>query len=636
MSSKEETISRSSRYYSSAKAKQTIKNAICIFLILTTLIVYSQIKDHKFLNYDDNEYVTENLNVKAEFTRESVIWAFTTSHNANWFPITWLSHMLDYQLYDSNPKGHHLTNLFFHIASTLILFIVLLRMTGAIWQSGFVATLFALHPFNVESVAWVAERKNVLSTFFWLLTMWAYIHYVDKPNVKRYGLIALFFTLGLLSKPMLITLPFVLLMMDYWPLNRLAFGKDKVHNEITGGCRDTKFNIWFLVREKIPLFLLAAGSGIATFVDQKSGGALQAMEIYSLSARLTNAMVSYMEYLIKTMWPEGLAVFYSHPGNTLATWKGLLCGIVLVAISAVSVRFIRRSPYFAFGWFWYLGTLVPVIQIVQTGGHRMADRYAYVPLIGIFITIAWGLPELMAKWRHREKILIILAGIFIPTLMAVTWNQVSHWKNSITIFKHAINVTDKVYPDFALPHNNMGLALHDEQRTGEAISHYKIAIKLNPDYAPAHYNLGIALSFERKTEEAISHYKSAIKFKPDFVDAHINLGNSLLAGSKTDEAISHYKMAIKLKSSSVDAHYNLGNALLNIGKTGEAISHYKMSIKFKSDFAAAHNNLGSALLAEQKTEEAVSHYRKALKLKPGFIDARHNLNIALRRTGSQP
>ena len=494
MKTKEENISRPSGDSNSFEANKIIKFAICIFLVVTTFAVYGQVQDHEFLlNYDDNKYVTENRNVQAGLTSESVKWAFTTSHFSMWHPMTWLSHMLDYQFYGLNPKGHHLTNLLFHIANTLLLFLVLLRMTGALWQSCFVAALFALHPLNVESVAWVAERKNVLSTFFWLLTMWAYVHYVEKPGVKRYGLVALFFALGLMSKPMLVTLPFVLLMMDYWPLGRLKFAQEKGHNEITGEYTGKRLDIWSLVREKIPLFLLTAGLSITTFIVQKSGGALHAMEVNSLSARLTYAMVSYLEYVKKTLWPEGLAVFYPHPGNALAVWKGILCGMVLVGISAVTIRFIRKVPYLAFGWFWYLGTLVPVMQIVQTGRHGMADQYAYIPLIGIFIIVAWGLPELMAKWRYRDKFLILLAGIYFPILMVTTWNQVSHWKNSITIFKHAIRVTDKEYPDFALTHINLGNALLTERKTEEGIFHYRMAIKLKPDFADARHNLKIAL-----------------------------------------------------------------------------------------------------------------------------------------------
>jgi len=545
-----------------AETNKTVKIIICVLLVVATFAIYSQVQNHEFLNYDDKQYVTDNLKVQAGLTRESVSWAFTTSHHATWFPMTWLSHMLDYQLYGSHPKGHHLTSLFLHIANALILFIVLSRMTGALWQSGFVAVIFALHPFNVESVAWVAQRTNVLSTFFWLLTMWAYIRYVEKPNIKRSGLMVLFFALGLMSKPMLVTLPFVLLLMDYWPLRRFKLGQEKGNGDIPEKYTDKGPDILRLVREKIPLFLLATGAGIVTFIVQKSGGALQSMETISLSARLTNAMVSYLEYLEKTVWPKGLAVFYPHPGNALAAWKGILCGLALVGITAIVIKFIRKAPYLAVGWFWYLGTLVPVIGIVQAGVQAMADRYAYVPLIGIFIIAAWGVPELISKWRYKEKVLSISVGIIIPTLLVTTWWQVNHWKNSITVFKHAIRVTDKKYPGSPVVHNNLGIALVAEGKNEEAISHYKMAIKLNPDFALAHNNLGNALSAERKIEEAISHLKMAIKLNPDFADAYNNLGVALVAEGKNEEAISHYKMAIKINPDFAAAQKNLETALL--------------------------------------------------------------------------
>lgn len=512
-------------YSNSFEDNKIIKFWICVFLMITTLAVYWQVQDHKFLNYDDPAYVTDNSNVKKGLTSENVHWAFTTDHFSNWHPVTWLSHMLDYQIYGPHPKGHHLTNLLFHIANTLLLFLVLLRMTGALWQSGFVAALFALHPFNVESVAWIAERKNVLSTFFWLLTLWAYVRYVEKPNARRYGLVALLMTLGLMSKSMLVTLPFVLLMMDYWPLRRLKL--EQGNNQSTGKHIGRRSDIWRLVREKIPLLILATGAGIATFIVQKSGGELQAMEVHSLTTRLANAMVSYLEYLKKTLWPEGMSVFYPHPGNDLTILKEMLCGMALLGISAISIRLLKKAPYLAFGWFWYLGTMVPVIQIIQTGRHAMADRYAYIPLIGIFIIVAWGLPELLKKWHLKKMVLLILAGIYIPTLIVITWNQVSHWKTSITLFKHAIRVTDTEHPDFALTHINLGNALLAEQKTLEAISHYKMAIKLKPGSAISHYNLANALLTSRKIEESIGHYKIAIKLKPDFVDAHFNLNIAL-------------------------------------------------------------------------------------------------------------
>jgi len=565
-----------------------LKIAICIFLAVSTFAVYSQVQDHEFINYDDDKYVTNNEYVKAGFTRDSVGWALTTSYNSNWHPMTWLSHMLDAQLFGPNSKGHHLTNLLFHIANVLLLFLVLLRMTGALWQSGFVAALFALHPLNVESVAWVAERKNVLSTFFWLLTMWAYIRYAQKTNLKRYSLVILFFAMGLMSKPMLVTLPFVLLLLDYWPLRRLQ--------------SDRRTAISRLVYEKIPLLVLVAGSVVTTLTVQKMGGALGSLNAFPIQERVINALVSYWLYLQKMIWPGGLAIFYAHPENTLSVWKGLATAALLALVTTAAIRLARRAPYFAVGWFWYLGTLIPVIQLVQTGSIAMADRYAYVPLIGIFIIIAWGLPELLAKWRLRSRILTIAAGIWISTLMLMTWNQVSHWKNSITIFSHAIEVTDIEYPDFLLAHNNLANALLAEGRTGKAISHYKMAINLMPDYAVNHNHLANALFAEQKTEEAISHYKTAVKLLPDYATAHYNLGFALMKEKKTGEAIFHFKMAIQLEPNNTNAHSNLGNALLAEQKTKEAISHYKIAINLKPDNPLVLQNFKMALLrlAEKK------------------------------------
>ena len=570
------------------EANKTLKIAICIFLAVSTFAVYSQVQDHEFINYDDDKYVTNNEYVKAGFTRDSVGWALTTSYNSNWHPMTWLSHMLDAQLFGPNSKGHHLTNLLFHIANVLLLFLVLLRMTGALWQSGFVAALFALHPLNVESVAWVAERKNVLSTFFWLLTMWAYIRYAQKTNLKRYSLVILFFAMGLMSKPMLVTLPFVLLLLDYWPLRRLQ--------------SDRRTAISRLVYEKIPLLVLVAGSVVTTLTVQKMGGALGSLNAFPIQERVINALVSYWLYLQKMIWPGGLAIFYAHPENTLSVWKGLATAALLALVTTAAIRLARRAPYFAVGWFWYLGTLIPVIQLVQTGSIAMADRYAYVPLIGIFIIIAWGLPELLAKWRLRSRILTIAAGIWISTLMLMTWNQVSHWKNSITIFSHAIEVTDIEYPDFLLAHNNLANALLAEGRTGKAISHYKMAINLMPDYAVNHNHLANALFAEQKTEEAISHYKTAVKLLPDYATAHYNLGFALMKEKKTGEAIFHFKMAIQLEPNNTNAHSNLGNALLAEQKTKEAISHYKIAINLKPDNPLVLQNFKMALLrlAEKK------------------------------------
>jgi len=540
------------------KANKTLKVAICIFLMVATFCIYSQVQDHEFINFDDPIY-TQNPNVKAGFTSESVKWAFTTMDSEDWSPVNWLSHMLDYQLYGMHPKGHHLTNLFFHIANALLLFMVLHRMTGALWQSGFVAAMFAFHPLNVESVAWAAERKNVLSTLFWLLTMWAYIHYAAKPTIKSYGLVFLFFTLGLMSKAMLVTLPFALLLLDYWPLRRLKFEQERGGNETSEKNTAKRSEVFRLVLEKIPLFLLSVVFSIINFIAATKS--LQAFSV-PLKERIIHSLITYLAYLQKMFWPSKLSYFYPYPENALSVTQGIFCGMVLVGITFISIRLIRKAPYFAVGWFWYLGTLVPVIGIVQVGGHAMADRYAYIPLIGIFIIVAWGVPELISKWRYKEKVLSISVGIIIFTLLITTWRQVSHWKNSITIFKHAIRVTDKKYPSLAIIHNNLGIALFAKQKNEEAISHYKMAIKIKPDFAKAHYNLGNTLRKEGRTSEAISHYKMAIKINPDFADAYNNLGAVLFNAKMTEEAIDYFKEAIRIRPGFTAAQKNLETVLL--------------------------------------------------------------------------
>jgi len=544
--SKKNTSDRSGHFNSSnevahplaGEANKTVKIIICVVLVLATFAIYSQVQDHKFINFDDDRYITESSLTKAGFTKENIIRLFTNTHVSLWVPTTSLSFILDYQLYGLNPKGFLLTNLFFHIANSLLLFLVLFRMTGAIWQSAFVAAMFAFHPLNVESVAWVVERKNVLSTFFLLLTIWAYIRYAEKPTTKRYSLVFLVFAFGLMSKPMLVTLPFVLLLLDYWPLERFKLGRRE--REFKTAQKDKYFNgeknISKLVLEKFPLLILSALCSITTLILFEKAGEPVAQDPVSILAILTNAMISYFEYLWKMLWPKGLAILYAHPGNTLAVWKGVLCGIALLVITTISIKLIRKAPYFVVGWFWYLGTLIPVIGFITLGSHLIADRYAYLPLIGIFVVIAWGVPELLKEWHYRKNVLKASAGLLILTLMLITWIQVSHWKSSITVFKHAIKVTDKKYPNFALVHNNLGIALRaDEQKNEEAITHYKMAIKLKPDYAKAyhnlfmaHNNLGHALLQKGKMKEAVHHYRETVRLRPDLVAARDNLEFALL------------------------------------------------------------------------------------------------------------
>ena len=586
----------------SRETNGSLKFIICVFLVISTLAVYWQVQDHEFVNYDDNLYIKENGHVKAGLTGESIVWALTTSYASNWHPMTWLSHMLDYELYGDRPKGHLLTNVLLHIINALLLFMVLFRLTGAIWQSAFVAVLFALHPINVGSVAWVAERKNVLSTLFWLLTMWVYISYVNKPSIKKYGWVALFLALGLMSKPMLVTLPFVLLLLDYWPLRRWNI------KNINGPIEQTTNSVPLprLILEKVPLFLLVIGSILTTLIVQKMGGAVKSFDVYPLKERIINALVSYVSYLQKMVWPSNLSIFYPHPLGALPVWKEILCGMVLVGITIFAVKWIRKAPYFAVGWFWYLGTLVPVIGIVQVGAQAMADRYAYVPLIGIFIILAWGVSDLLEKWDPRKKALPIAAGVVIPVLMVVAWVQVGHWKNSITLFKHAISVTKNPYPSFSTAHNNLGYALELKGDIGAAITHYKTAIKINPGENRGYNNIGKILSGISRFEEAKIYYKAAI---------------------------AHHRTTIKINPNDARAYTKLAYFFEKIGNIDAAITQYKTAIKINPNYATTYNNLGAALAQQGSLKEAINYFQEALRFNPDLILARKNLERAIREYG---
>jgi protein O-mannosyl-transferase len=401
---------------------------ICLILGLITFAVFYQVHSFKFITYDDPYYVYKNQDIQSGITPESVKWAFTTGWTANWHPLAWLSYMLDWQLFGPNPAGYHIVNLIFHIINTLLLFIVLWQMTNALWPSAFVAALFALHPLHVESVVWISERKDVLSTFFWLLTMWAYVRFVNHPRIANYLLIVLFFTLGLMSKPMLVTLPFVLFLLDYWPLERFRH------------C-----TLYYLIGEKIPFFVLSAASSVLTFLVQRSSTAVVSLDMLPLKFRILNALVSYIEYMEKMFWPGRLSVFYPHLGRNIPILYAILSAGLLLAATVLVIRFAKNHRYLVTGWFWYIGTLVPVIGIIQVGIQGMADRYTYVPLTGLFIIIAWGLPDLLAKWRYKKIVLASLALLIISFLSICTYNQVRCWRNTSTLFQHAIDVTKNNY-----------------------------------------------------------------------------------------------------------------------------------------------------------------------------------------------
>jgi len=557
---------------------------VCLLLGLITLAVYWQVTNHELTSFDDDLYVTDNHHVQAGLTLKSFAWSFSFKEKDRtyWHPLTWLSHILDCQLYGLNPGMHHLTNLIFHMASSIFLFLVLSRMTSALWRSAFVAALFALHPLNVDSVAWVAERKNVLSTFFWMLAMLAYAYYSERPGLYRYLLTFFSFALGLLAKPMLATLPFVLFLLDYWPLGRLR--------------SPTIPSVFRLVLEKVPFFAL---SGVAIYLSAsslKDVASVIPMELRPMELRVANALVSYVSYIGKMIWPRDLAVHYPFP-QMVPIWKAACAGLFLVLVSLVVLQAIKRKPYLSVGWLWFLGTLVPVIGLVQVGlWPAMADRWAYVPLIGLFIMIAWGVSDLVARWRHKETVLTSLSSAILLVLMTLSWTQVRYWKNSISLFEHALNVTTNNY----VAHTHLGPALASQSKMNEAIRHYSEALRINPWEAKLHNNLAVALENQGRFAEAITHFSVALQIEPRYAKAHYNLGVVLVKQGRTAEAISRFSEALRINPEYADAHYNLGLAFANQGRLDEAIRHFSEALRVNPSFVQAHDNLKKALALREK------------------------------------
>jgi Flp pilus assembly protein TadD len=593
---------------SSAAPQKWPAGLICVLLAAAALAVFWGALGCDFVNYDDPTYITSNADAQHGLTRAGVVWAFETGAASNWHPLTWLSHMADVQFFGLKPAGHHLTSVLLHAANAALLFLILNAMTGALWRSAVVAALFALHPLRVESVVWVSERKDVLSTLFWMLTVWTYFKFQTSKFKSCYAAAVACFACGLMAKPMLVTLPFVLLLLDYWPLGR--------------GMR------WGLVIEKIPFFILAAASSVVTFVAQRRGGAVSPLSGLPLPARIGNALVSYVRYLGKIFWPSGLSVLYPHPGHWLV-WQVAGAALLLAAITACVIWRGRAQPYLAVGWFWFLGMLAPTIGLVQVGIQSMADRYSYLPMAGVAIMVVWGACDMLSQCPGGRWILGTAGGIAVAACMALTPLQVRYWRDSDALFEHAIEVTKNNY----LAYNNLGYFLSNRGESEKAMLYYKSALQINPNYDEAHNNLGFALAELGRYQEATNEYVKALSLNPGLTDAHNNLGNALGSLGLNDAAMHEYQVALEENPRHADAHNNYGIALALHGRLDEAIAHFRLAILYKENYASAHSDLGNALAMKGDLAGAIQEYQTCLRINPKDPQAHNNLGNVLAQQG---
>jgi protein O-mannosyl-transferase len=579
---------------------------VCVLLIAITWLVFGQTLVHDFVNYDDKTYVYGNWLVSSGFTARGLARAFVDTQTGNWHPLTLISHMLDVQLYGLKAGGQHFTNVLLHTVAALLLVLWLRKVTGKLWPSAFVAAVFAIHPLRVESVAWIAERKDVLSAVFFMLTLGAYARYARRPTTSRYLTMSILFAAGLMSKPMLVTVPFVLLLLDYWPLNRgPAFAnqpspKATASREATAwqaevGRQEFNIQTWSkLVVEKVPLFALSIGSCVVTFIlQERSGGSIAQLPF---SWRLQNAIVSYVTYIWQMFWPADLAVFYPHPENHLALWQALLASAFLVAVTLVVFALRRTRPYLLVGWLWYLSMLVPVIGIVEVGLQGHADRYTYLPQIGLYIAITWLVADLSFSLRFHRRVLVGAAIIVIAALTACAWKQTSYWRNSETLWTHTLAVTRN--NDVA--HTNLGMFLAERGQVDEALPHLQTALEIRSGGVQPHYDLSFAL-------------------------IHCDLGYALARKGELDDAIAHLRKAIEFQPGYADAHYNLGTAFFQRGRIDEAIAEWQRTLSIRPNDSGAHTSLGNALVQKGLFREAAIHYQTALDIAPRSILPLNNL-----------
>ncbi len=578
---------------------------LCVLLVAAIFAVYSQVRSYDFVQYDDPTYITGNSHVRAGLTSEGFAWAFTSAGVDNWFPLTWLSHMTDCQLFGLQSGWHHLMNVLLHALAALLLFAAMKRLTGARWPSAFVAVLFAVHPLHVESVAWIAERKDVLCACFWFLTLWCYARYVERPGAVRYALVLLAFAGGLMAKPMVVTLPFVLLLLDAWPLRR-----------------------GWHIREKLPLMAMAAGLSLATYLVQRHFGAVVALSAAPAGLRLENALLSYAAYIGDMFWPAGLAVLYPYP-HAIPLWLCASAGLLLAGISLAVIRQFRGRPYLAVGWCWYLGTLVPVIGLVQVGLQSHADRYTYIPLVGLSIMAAWGGAELVER-RPGTRMFVAAGALAVgAACLVVTWFQVQYWASTDTLFLRAAEVTSGNY----IMHTNLAGRYLEQGRLQDARAEATEALRINSAHMLAHVDLATALSRMGQPGDAEVEYRKALSLDTSNAQAHAGLGATLAMEQRTGEALEEMRTSVRLQPDYADGHYNLGKVLAGLGRNPEAAPEFAIAVRLQPDRADWHDALAISLAAQDKLDEAANEFAVEVRLRPADAKAHYNLALALAQLG---
>jgi tetratricopeptide (TPR) repeat protein len=606
-------------------------SVIIIILAISILLlaVYWPVQNYGFLNYDDQLYVTENIKTQSGLNTSNIVNILKDIHSeGNWHPVTMLSHALDWGLFRDKAGGHHWTSVIIHILNAVLLFFFFQLTTGAIWRSALIAALFALHPINVESVAWIAQRKNVLSTFFWILTMLIYVWYVKQPNWKRYFPVLISFSLGLMSKPMLVTLPFTLLLLDYWPLQRFSIKVQPEYRQSDAkGRSQKKTRPFVLVLEKVPLIMLAAIASYLTLYAQKAVNAVVDIQSFPLLYRLGNALISYALYIKKMLWPFDLAVFYPFNYN-MALWHIILAALPIMLLTVLVLFYVRKFPYLLTGWFWYLGTLVPVIGFVQVGSQSMADRYAYVPLIGLFLMLTWGMGDMLRK-RISEKYTVIIAVLIVLGLTMTTYHQIKYWKDTLTLFSHAVDVTK----NNAYAHSNVAGELLVQGDVDEAMVHLEKALSLTPDDYNTLVRAARAYHVHGNNEKAIEALRRAIQGHPDYARTYHDLYRILSGMGRKEEALQVYIRAVELNKNNPDIYFGYGSVLAERGDHEEAIVQYEKALKLRPRDAGAYFNIGVVLAAKGDYDAAMNRFKDAIRINPDYAPAHYRLALILKQKG---